>query len=123
MGQPVAAGTGVKPGAEGHGDTRPCPEPDWGGPTLLAPGNGLGRLGVGAGCPGFWVAAGVGWQLAKEGPGVYSGYLVCKCELPRGVELTGLAGAGRVLRGLGSLFREACTGELLMMTGVAWERS
>jgi hypothetical protein len=124
-GQSVPAGTGVKPGADGHGDTRSCPECDWCGPRLLTPGNGLGRLalGVGAGRPWIWVAAGVGWQLAKEGPGVYRGYFECKRELPRGVGLAGLAGTRGVLRGLGSLVREARTGELLMMTGVDWDRS
>ena len=123
-GQSVPAGTGVQPEAEGHGDTRSCPGCDWCGPRLLAPGDGLGwlALGVGAGCPWFWVAAGAGWQLAKEGPGVYRGYFECKCELPRGVGLAGLAGTRRVWRALGALVREARTGELLMMTGLDWDR-
>jgi hypothetical protein len=66
----------------------------------------------------------VGWQLEKEGPGLYLGFFEFQRQLPLGVGRAEGIDTRSVLRVAGVLTREGGAGELLlMMTGACRDMS
>jgi len=108
----VPEGDGAKLEAEGRGDPGSRSARDWPGcwlvPRLAEPGDGLAcaglSVGVGDAWAWFWVGPGVGWQLAKEGFGLYRGFAEFQRQLP-GLELAGVAVTRSVRRTAGDVGR------------------
>jgi hypothetical protein len=66
----------------------------------------------------FWVGPGAGWQLADAGPGLYLGFFERHRQLPLGFGLAEPVDTRSVLRGVGSLTREADGVGELLITGL-----
>lgn len=103
-------GDGAKLEAEGRGDpgsraARGWPE-CWLVPRLAESGDGLTCAGLSVGAGDAWacflVGPGAGWQLAKEGFGLYRGFPEFQRQLP-GLEVAGVAVTWSVRRGAGEV--------------------